>query len=169
MNPRIKGGRDALPKHQGARGGSLSRWFGVEQGDASSRKGCPIPARRLSPRSDLEDEDTVRAWDVHVHVHPRIVSTRGAGRIVAARLGTLPFHKDKVQLMSGAAMSLPANNDFFLNKKKENQSSRRSERRVGRARRLWSETWRIRRGEEGVGSAGWLLRGWGRLDGDPTD
>lgn len=94
--------RDALPKHQGAPGGSLSRWFGVEQGDAPNRKDCPIPARRLSPRSDLEDEDTVRAWDVHVH--PRIVSTRGPGRIVAARLGTLPFHKDKVQLMSGAAV-----------------------------------------------------------------
>lgn len=33
-------------------------------------------------------------------------SAPGAGRIVA-RLGTLPFHEDKVQLMSGAASRCP--------------------------------------------------------------
>lgn len=70
-------------------------------------------------------------------------SAPGAGRIVA-RLGTLPFHEDKVQLMSGAASRCP--------RRKKTKAHEEARGKLGDACRLWSETWRIRRGGKGVGA-----------------
>lgn len=116
----------------------------------------------------------MRAWDGHdecaapccavLGSSSRILakSAPGAGTIVAARLGTLPFHEDKVQLMSGAASRCP--------RRKKQKAREEARGKLGDACRLWSETWRIRRGGKGVGArkmarmdwlAGWLAERMG--------
>lgn len=105
----------------------------------------------------------MRAWDGHdecaapccavLGSSSRILakSAPGAGTIVA-RLGTLPFHEDKVQLMSGAASRCP--------RRKKQKAREEARGKLGDACRLWSETWRIRRGGKGVGARKMARMDW---------